>query len=56
MVVKTDCFAYDEKIKDCEILDKLYCKNKECKFYRHRCEVNKNKIEADIIKYSINKK
>lgn len=48
---KRNCFAYNEKIKDCEILDKLYCKNEECKFYK--TNINKKEIENSIKKYAL---
>lgn len=29
-----DCFSYDKSFKKCRALDKLYCKNENCKFYK----------------------
>lgn len=47
-----DCFAYQEKNghKKCYCLNELYCKNKECDFYRTDIEIAE--IESDIRKYS----
>lgn len=38
---KKDCFAYRENkgYKKCDCLDKLYCKNEDCKFYKNKNEV-----------------
>lgn len=52
MEVKKDCFAYDAKYKDCNVLKELYCRNENCKFYKNRTEVNLKQIEEDIKKYS----
>lgn len=32
--VRTDCFAYNETQNDCNAFTELFCKNKECKFYK----------------------
>ena len=49
---KKDCFAYNEQFKECDILDNLYCKNEECKFYKNN--VSKKAIETSIKKYALN--
>lgn len=53
MEVRTDCFAYDEKYKDCKALREMICKNRECKFYKSRDKINQGKIEHDIRNYSV---
>lgn len=47
-----DCFAYLDRSghKSCYALDKLYCKNKQCSFYR--TDISKSKIEQDIRRYA----
>ena len=47
-----DCFAY--KNNKCYALNKLYCKNRECRFYRK--DITIEKIENSIQKYSLIKK
>lgn len=49
---KKDCFAYIENNghKKCYCLDKLYCKNRECRFYRN--DVTIPQLEMSIIAYS----
>lgn len=54
--VRKDCFAYNEEHKDCNALRELYCRKEECKFYKHRCEVNNKETEASIKNYAMNKK
>ena len=35
--IKTDCFAYDDKIKPiCYALKGLYCATEHCKFYKSK--------------------
>lgn len=47
------CFGYIDKKrhKSCYCLNKLYCQNKECKFYR--TNINISEIENSIKKYAI---
>lgn len=47
-----DCFAYIERNghKSCYCLERLYCKNKKCKFYRN--DITISEIEKSIKKYS----
>lgn len=47
-----DCFAYIDRNghKSCYCLDKLYCKNNKCKFYRN--DITISEIEKSIKKYS----
>lgn len=33
-MTKKDCFAYDDAHFDCKALDKLYCTNEKCNFYK----------------------
>ena len=33
-MVKTDCFAYQERCKQCRVLSELVCKKRECTFYK----------------------
>lgn len=49
---KKDCFAYieNDKWKKCYCLDKLYCKNKECRFYR--TDVTIAELERSVEAYS----
>ena len=42
-----DCFAY--RGEQCYALNELYCKNKECRFYRN--DITINEIENSIKKY-----
>jgi hypothetical protein len=50
-----DCFAYLEKNghKSCYSLNKLYCKNRECKFYRK--DITISEIEKSIEMYAMKK-
>ena len=34
MEVKEDCFAYNKENKECDAFTELFCKYKECKFYK----------------------
>ena len=45
--VKKDCFAYQGN--KCYCLDKLYCKNQFCSFYRN--DISISEIEKDIQMY-----
>lgn len=45
---KRDCYAY--QITECYALNDLYCKNKDCRFYRN--DIRISKIETDIKKYA----
>ena len=45
---KTDCFAYRDK--QCSALTDINCEN--CRFYKHKSEVNSWEIENAIKKYS----
>ena len=46
---KKDCYAY--QITECYGLNELYCKNKDCRFYRN--DIRISKIETDIKKYAM---
>lgn len=56
------CFAFNEnKHNQCEclILNNLECKNtfeKDCKFYKHKDEINIQNIEKEIKEYAKTKK
>ena len=52
---KTDCFGYTNKNghESCYGLNELYCKNKECRFYRNDLKVAD--IERSVKMYSVNK-
>lgn len=51
-MTKKDCFAYIEinGHKKCYCLDKLYCKNRECRFYRN--DVTIAELERSVEAYS----
>lgn len=49
---KTDCFAYHNK--QCSALTDINCVN--CKFYKHKNDVNMWEIEESIKKYAKNHK
>lgn len=53
-----NCFAYIIKNghASCMALKELYCKREECKFYKHRADVNIEKIKEDIRNYISYKK
>lgn len=39
MNINVDCFAYrDDKGRYCDCLEKLYCKNEKCSFYKTRLQ------------------
>lgn len=42
-MVKTDCFAYNKEKEECNCLNKLYCINENCKFYKTREQIIKEK-------------
>lgn len=48
---KTDCFGYINRNghKSCYGLNKLYCENENCNFYRKDIKVSN--IESDLRKY-----
>ncbi len=46
-MTKKDCFAYKEN--KCYALNELYCKNRECRFYRN--DINIKEIERSIKRY-----
>lgn len=52
-LTKKDCFAYREKqeYEGCCILNKLYCKKENCKFYKNKNNVDIRQIEYDIRNY-----
>jgi len=39
-MTKTDCFAFKERKghRECKCLDRLYCKNERCNFYKKKEE------------------
>ena len=45
--IKTDCFAYKEKLKKCVALDDLYCKREECKFYKSKSQKGREEKEHE---------
>lgn len=52
---KKDCFAYIDRNghKSCYCLEKLYCKNKKCNFYR--TDITIPKIEKSVEHYVLRK-
>ena len=46
-MTKKDCFAYKEN--KCYALNELYCKNRECRFYRN--DITIKEIERSIKRY-----
>ena len=44
--VKTDCFAYMSKCKQCSVLTELVCRKRKCTFYKTR-----EQFDADRLKY-----
>ena len=50
-----DCFAYIDRNghKSCYCLDKLYCKNSKCEFYRN--DITISKIEKSVELYAMKK-
>ena len=32
--VKTDCFGYDKKERECKVMKELICLNRKCSFYK----------------------
>lgn len=53
------CFAFNEnKHNQCECLalKNLECKKKDCKFYKHKGEINIRNIEKEIKEYAKTKK
>lgn len=55
-MVKTDCFAYNEKYGDnpergCKALKIMECEN--CAFYKSKEELTQKKIRSDVILYEM---
>lgn len=56
MQIKKDCYAYNQKKNDCNVLKELYCRKEECSFYKSNKELNRredkymNVIPKKIIK------
>ena len=48
--VREDCFAYNKENKDCDAFTELFCKDKECKFYKEH--FMKRVFNRDIKEYS----
>lgn len=48
---RVDCFAYDKKTRFCSCLKDNDFKRGACPFYKHKDEVDKKQIEADIKSY-----
>ena len=49
--IKKDCFGYDKVRKNaCRILNELYCKKEECKFYKSEKKIQ---IERDKQKWGL---
>lgn len=49
---KFDCFGYNYKKCTCIPLNKLYCDEEECSFYKPRSEVDVKEISESIKKYA----
>lgn len=59
-LMKKDCFAFKDNIDDnknhhygCSALDKLFCRESECAFYKNRREVDMTQVERDIRNYAL---
>ena len=48
--IKYDCFAYANG--KCSALKELYCENEKCSFYKHKREVDKQKLKKEIKDYA----
>ena len=42
-MIKTDCFAFDKEKQECKCLKELYCDKENCKFYKSKEEIGRNK-------------
>lgn len=51
MEIREDCFAYNEKTKECDALKELYCAKENCKFYKSCEEISQKYIENCIKSY-----
>lgn len=51
MEIKTECFAWNPKRKECDILTSVVCKNKECKFYKTEEKLKNEQQEAQKKNY-----
>ena len=38
-----DCFSYDKSFCKCRALDRLYCKDEKCKFYKSKKQFEREK-------------
>lgn len=52
MGIKLDCFAFNINKKCCNVLNKLYCRGEECKFYKNKNDVNRECIEKAVSNYA----
>ena len=46
MEIKTDCFAWNPKQNECDILDCVICKERECSFYKTKDRLKNDRVEA----------
>lgn len=49
--VKSDCFAYNKEQNDCNAFIEMFCKYKECKFYKEAPV--KKAINREIREYAL---
>lgn len=40
---KKDCFGYEKVRNTCKVLDHLYCKEEDCKFYKTKEQFEKER-------------
>ncbi len=48
--IMKDCFAYDDKKKECRALKDLYCNCERCYFYKPKKEITWEQIEKQLRK------
>ena len=53
-MVEKDCFAFTIKNGHygCRALKELYCKDRKCRFYKGKYEIDSEEIENSIKEYS----
>lgn len=49
--VRTDCFAYNKEQDDCSAFTEMFCKYKECKFFKEA--PIKKAIDREIREYPL---
>ena len=49
--VRTDCFAYNKEQDDCNAFTEMFCKYKECKFFKEA--FMRKAINREIKDYSL---